>query len=423
MPKIYSEEERSEIVRRLKNGADELIREKGVKKTTVDELVRRVGIPKGTFYLFYPSKEMLLFECAQDLHEQVNAHITQGMETIIGNKKTDKTDLSGYAEEVTDVIMGAIEITQNSCLRVLLEPQSMALILDKLPEDVLKECILNELGDKNHYQQENGHRAGKTDLLAGMRYVIHNDEERRGSVGTGSNDIGRLKRRKGAGYGKNDIQGDDGLNGGQDNVAEGLPLIGAVQRGRFIKGIVHRHHSAQEKDHVRTHIAPDRSEDQGPVIDALVLEPIGKILQIKADRLKHCIQNEPSSIKKLEDKADGDSVDQIRKKDKSFPEIFTLYLKAEDRCKIECQGHLHNRSHHIVKGQEQCPDDIRSGKDLDIVPETNEFPRTDILHVVETVPDHFQEGIIGKQDKQKQRHYGKRYDDLQLSFFSGIPSF
>lgn len=34
--------------------------------------------------------------------------------------------------------MGAIEITQNSCLRVLLEPQSMALILDKLPEDVLK---------------------------------------------------------------------------------------------------------------------------------------------------------------------------------------------------------------------------------------------------------------------------------------------
>lgn len=55
------------------------------------------------------------------------------------SKKTGKTDLSGYIDEVTDVIMGAIEITQNSCLRVLLEPQSMALILDKLPEDVLKE--------------------------------------------------------------------------------------------------------------------------------------------------------------------------------------------------------------------------------------------------------------------------------------------
>ena len=54
------------------------------------------------------------------------------------SKKTGKTDLSGYIDEVTDVIMGTIEITQNSCLRVLLEPQSMALILDKLPEDALK---------------------------------------------------------------------------------------------------------------------------------------------------------------------------------------------------------------------------------------------------------------------------------------------
>ena len=148
-----------------------------------------------------------------------------------------------------------------------------------------------------------------------------------------------------------------------------------------------------------------------------------EIMTRDAERLHISQTSLSKEIKKLEDKADGDSVDQIRKKDKSFPEIFTLYIKAEDRCKIECQGYLHNRSHHIVKGQEQCPDDVRSGKDLDIVPETNKFPRTDILHVVETVPDHFQEGIIGKQDKQKQRHYGKRYDDLQLSFFSDIPSF
>ena len=39
---------------------------KGVKKTTVDELVKRTGIPKGTFYLFYPSKEMLLFDVSQE---------------------------------------------------------------------------------------------------------------------------------------------------------------------------------------------------------------------------------------------------------------------------------------------------------------------------------------------------------------------
>lgn len=126
MPKIYSEEERRDIVNRLKTEANILMLEKGVKKTTVDELVKRAGIPKGTFYLFYPSKEMLLFDCAQDFHEEVDEFISRGMEQADG------------VEEVVDVIIGAVNITQNSCLRVLLEPESMNLILSKLPEDVLE---------------------------------------------------------------------------------------------------------------------------------------------------------------------------------------------------------------------------------------------------------------------------------------------
>lgn len=138
MPKIYSDEERVGIICRLKKEADILIRDKGVKKTTVDELVKRAGIPKGTFYLFYPSKEMLFFECAQDLHGQADKHIREGMEKILEGKSPVEADLSGKTDEVTDVIMGAIDITMNSCLRVMLRPESMALILDKLPEDVLK---------------------------------------------------------------------------------------------------------------------------------------------------------------------------------------------------------------------------------------------------------------------------------------------
>lgn len=43
----------------------------GVKKTTVDELVKRVSIPKGTFYLFYPSKEQLFFDVFLDKHNAI----------------------------------------------------------------------------------------------------------------------------------------------------------------------------------------------------------------------------------------------------------------------------------------------------------------------------------------------------------------
>ena len=140
MPKIYSDEEKKNIIAKLKNEANKLMQEKGVKKTTVDELVKRVGIPKGTFYLFYPSKEMLLFEVSQDFHEHVDEYITNGFCKIINskNKSMDEMDFSDCVEEITDVILGAMEITYHSCLRVLLIPESMTLILSKIPNEVLE---------------------------------------------------------------------------------------------------------------------------------------------------------------------------------------------------------------------------------------------------------------------------------------------
>ncbi len=140
MPKIYSDEEKKQIIEKLKKEANVLMQEKGVKKTTVDELVKRAGIPKGTFYLFYPSKEMLLFDVSQDFHKQVDAYITNGVLKIIKDKNIsmNEPDFSDCVEEFTDVILDAMEITYHSCLKVLLIPESMNLILSKLPDEVLE---------------------------------------------------------------------------------------------------------------------------------------------------------------------------------------------------------------------------------------------------------------------------------------------
>ena len=140
MPKVYSDEEKKAIIERLKREANILMQEKGVKKTTVDELVKRAGIPKGTFYLFYPSKEMLLFDVFQDFHEQVDSYIEDGIKKIIeeSNVSLENIDFSDYIEEFTDVILGAVEITYNSCLKVMLIPESMSLILSKIPDEVLE---------------------------------------------------------------------------------------------------------------------------------------------------------------------------------------------------------------------------------------------------------------------------------------------
>ena len=62
MPKTFSESERAYIIERLRAETKKCLAQYGIRKTTIDELVKRVGIPKGTFYLFYESKECLLFE-------------------------------------------------------------------------------------------------------------------------------------------------------------------------------------------------------------------------------------------------------------------------------------------------------------------------------------------------------------------------
>jgi len=141
MPKIYSETERTDIKDNLKREANILMIERGIKKTTVDELVKRAGIPKGTFYLFYPSKEMLLFECIQDFHNEADKIISDGMEQIIRKYKSrtkGKRFSNECLNEITDVLMEAINITGGSCLKIMLDPESMNLLISKLPEDVLK---------------------------------------------------------------------------------------------------------------------------------------------------------------------------------------------------------------------------------------------------------------------------------------------
>ena len=60
MPKTFTDSEREYIKERLIEEAKKSLSQHGIRKTTVDELVKRVNIPKGTFYLFYESKERLL---------------------------------------------------------------------------------------------------------------------------------------------------------------------------------------------------------------------------------------------------------------------------------------------------------------------------------------------------------------------------
>ena len=82
MPKTYSEHERSYLRERLMDEAEDCLARYGVRKTTVDELVRRVNIPKGTFYLFYASKELLFFDVMRRIHDRIHDELMLRIEKL-----------------------------------------------------------------------------------------------------------------------------------------------------------------------------------------------------------------------------------------------------------------------------------------------------------------------------------------------------
>ena len=130
MPKSYSDQERAYIKKRLKEEAAACMGQFGIRRTTVDEIVKRVNIPKGTFYLFYPSKELLLFEVIQEQHELVNQKLYQALSGLA------ETDLS--ADTITDVIFEFYRLTEEMPVFRLMDSGEIELLVRKLPQEVVE---------------------------------------------------------------------------------------------------------------------------------------------------------------------------------------------------------------------------------------------------------------------------------------------
>lgn len=149
MPKSFTPQERSYIVQRLQKEAVACLAQYGVRHTTVDELVRRAGIPKGTFYLFYHSKEQLLFEVLLQLHEQMQTQ----MQTAVAALDPASVGPDALADLLFQFFMQA---QQQPILR-LMNSEEVALLARKLPPEVVA----------NHMQDDSALVAGLMQQLPG----------------------------------------------------------------------------------------------------------------------------------------------------------------------------------------------------------------------------------------------------------------
>lgn len=77
MPRSFSSEEFIVIKQRLLEQGKILFSSLGLRKTTVDDLVKAAGIAKGSFYKFFPSKEVLYMEIIEEEEKALRSRLQQ----------------------------------------------------------------------------------------------------------------------------------------------------------------------------------------------------------------------------------------------------------------------------------------------------------------------------------------------------------
>ncbi len=150
----YSEEVKAQIVSSLKAELMDCIKHIGIRKTPIDELVERVNIPKGTFYLFYPSKEELaldvIYEYIEELHNKFYEMLENSGEITI-ESLSSITYL--IIEEASQSFL--IQIARNKEMELLNRKLSAKLIAEK--EDEMEQIAyklydLIKFEDKHSYE-------------------------------------------------------------------------------------------------------------------------------------------------------------------------------------------------------------------------------------------------------------------------------
>ncbi|HOV80567.1 MAG TPA: TetR/AcrR family transcriptional regulator [Bacillota bacterium] len=129
MPKSFTDNEREYIKKRLMEEARNCLKLYGIRKTTVDELVKRVNIPKGTFYLFFESKEILFYEVLCSFHDELQTDLMRELEAL---------DEPVSAERLTKLLLGLYKRIEWSFLYKLITSGDLELLMRKLPPEVAR---------------------------------------------------------------------------------------------------------------------------------------------------------------------------------------------------------------------------------------------------------------------------------------------
>ncbi|MFV0362452.1 MAG: TetR/AcrR family transcriptional regulator [Suipraeoptans sp.] len=96
MPQIFDKIGRDKVREQLLEAGFQLIKQYGLKKTSVSDIAKAAGMATGTFYNFYPSKEEFVYQIVL-----YNRGIVKGyFENLIKDGKISKEDFRQYLRKI-----------------------------------------------------------------------------------------------------------------------------------------------------------------------------------------------------------------------------------------------------------------------------------------------------------------------------------
>lgn len=136
MAKGFSEREKETIRQKLMDAAEMCWGKYGLKKTSVDELVLMVNISKGSFYLFYPTKEHLFMDVFERIDTRSKAELFNIIQNATGSRK----------EVLVTIIKQMLKEVQKTPWILNMHNGDLALLLRKLPPERVEKHLDNDDG-------------------------------------------------------------------------------------------------------------------------------------------------------------------------------------------------------------------------------------------------------------------------------------
>lgn len=96
-PKIFALQEREEVKIKMLDAGFALIKEHGMTHASVEKITKAVGLGKSTFYNFFPSKEMFVYEIIKYQRDQAKQFF---MDALGGREKMTSAEARDFLKKI-----------------------------------------------------------------------------------------------------------------------------------------------------------------------------------------------------------------------------------------------------------------------------------------------------------------------------------